>query len=122
MGSKIDWTELLETFGEQISNESLEVFKENKDFFSKLTKEQLTLLLHYVSGDAEEELNTQVYSLMLRQLSDEDFLKLREDTTLAAQAWNELDNRKRKVANDLLSRIGRLTANILIKHLLLLSL
>ena len=121
MSTKIDWTDFLKNFGEQISNEALEVFKENKDFFSKLTKDQLVLLLHHVTGNSEDDLNTQIFSLMLRQLSDDEFLKLRENTTLAAQAWNELDNRKRKVASDLLSRVGKLAANILIKTLLLSS-
>ena len=122
MADKINWTEFIKSFGEDVTNETLNVFKENKDFFSKLTKEQLTLLLHYVAGDNETELNAQVFSMMLQQLSDEEFLKLREQTAAAAVAWNELDSRKRKVANDLLSRVGKLAANILIKQLLLFAL
>ena len=119
---KINWTEFIKSFGEDVSEEALNVFKENKDFFAQLSRDELLYLLHHVAGSGEAELNQEVYSMMLRQLTDEQFLALREQSVEAMKAWNELDKRKKKVVTDLVSRVGQMTANILIKQLLLVAL
>ena len=120
MGVKsVDWKGLIETLGEETTKDTIDVLKKHKDLLARISKDELTLIMHHVATGGVEELNGAVYSAMLRQLTDEQFLALREKSVESAKVWAKLDQEKDAAIKDLTTKIGKTTANIIIRYLLL---
>jgi hypothetical protein len=116
---KIDWEKLFKEYGKEVNKEALDAFKEHKGLFVEITKEELALLLHNISVGDKEELNAIVFKKQIEQMSDDEFLAIRKATVDQASAWVILDRKKKKVVDDLIGRVTKVTANILIKAILL---
>ena len=117
--SKVNWKELIDKLSKDIGDEALKTLKENSDFFADVAKEELILILHYVAMGDEGQLNAEVYASLLRQMSDEDFVSLRSRSAETVSQWSAMDLKKRKICDDLKKKVGKMAADLLIRHLLL---
>ena len=117
--SKIDWEGLLKAIGEEATDETLQVLKDNKKFLSELARDELVMIMHNVVSGDDGELNAVVYSAMLSQLTDDEFLELRKKSVEAAKVWASLNKRKDKIIKDIKSKVSKATANIIIRYVLL---
>jgi len=117
--NKIDWEGLIKAVGEEATEETLQVLKDNKEFLSGLARDELVMIMHNIVSGDDGELNAAVYSAMLSQLTDDEFLELRKKSVESAKVWASLNKRKDKVIKDIKSKVSKATANIIIRYVLL---
>jgi len=117
--SKINWNELIDNISKNVSDEALKVFKEEEEFFKKLATEELMLLLHYVAIGDEKELNVEIYSAMLKQLSDEELLSLKNMSVDNVKAWSNSETKRKEIFDKLVNQVGKIAANTMIKYVVM---
>lgn len=99
--SSLNLNKMITEMGDQLSDEATGILKENKDLFENTTKAGFRDLLINVKAKNVERVNASVYSAMLRNLSDKEFIALRVETTESLEQLAALDARKHKLVEDL---------------------
>ena len=117
--SKINWKDVLEQAGKDVSEETLEVIDKHKKFLKDIAKREVIQILHYVTTEDSESLTTSVYAALLQQLTDEEFLNIRQKNVEAIRIWAEVDKRKKEIVDDIKSKIEKISAELLLKLILL---
>lgn len=107
--------EVFEELKHKITKEAKEAYDENKDFLKQIgTDATLELFRNIIPGN-EKRLETLAYYKYLQTLSDEELLEIKRKSVKEAAQWAYIETKKKKIAKDLMKKIGRITANVIIK-------
>lgn len=116
---EIDVKKMIEELGKSVSEETIKTLKDNEDTLKQLTKEELTHLFHYVTVGQDAALDGLVYTALMRGLTDKEFLEIRERTKEGFDAWEKMNSKKSKIVADLVSKIGKIAADMIFKQVVM---
>jgi len=117
---KFDIKELLKELGDTITSEAKEVIEENEDTLKDLGQYGFYELMRRIAGGKEEQIDELLELKMLRKLSDEELLKVKSEKIEDLKEKAEMATKRRKIAKDLFTRVGKQVAGIIVQKMLFL--
>jgi excinuclease UvrABC ATPase subunit len=115
----LDIEKILKESSKELSQDVIDTLEKNREFLSQLAVDRAKSIFEFVVQGKSEDLDMAVYQQMLSGLTDQQFLDLRKETVEAAQKWAEISTKKQKIVDDLVSKVGKMAASVIVRQIVL---
>jgi hypothetical protein len=116
---KFDISKILKDFEEQLGREAVSALVENRQELEELGQLGFYEIMKALKNGRKSQIDEVMQIKLLLTLSDEDLLAAKKSNIEALKKVADAVERRRKLVDDLINKVGKKAASILVTHMLL---